>query len=111
MHFYVKDHLGSNRLVVDSNGNTLDDFNGNVDLILFDAEMPVETYGNGDEGEPYTYNDRQSRLFRSVEKVTGGTAEQLEDSAWLIRAEKSEVTITLGAADHRYYYEKGAKNK
>lgn len=58
--------------VVDSNGNTLDDFNGNVDLILFDAEMPVETYGNGDEGEPYTYNDRQSRLFRSVEKVTGG---------------------------------------
>ena len=47
----------------------------------------------------------------SVEKVTGGTAEQLEDSAWLIRAEKSEVTITLGAADHRYYYEKGAKNK
>ena len=47
----------------------------------------------------------------TVRKVTGGTAEKLEDSAWLIRAEQSEVTITLGSADQRYYYEKGAKNK
>ena len=47
----------------------------------------------------------------SVEKVTGGTAEKLEDSAWLIRAEKSEVTITLRASDRRYYYEEGVKNE
>lgn len=47
----------------------------------------------------------------SVQKVIGGTAEKLEDSAWLIRAEESEVTIILGASDHRYYYEKGAKTK
>lgn len=46
-----------------------------------------------------------------VRKVTGGTAEKLEDSAWLIRAEQSEVRITLGASDQRYYYEKGAKNE
>lgn len=44
-----------------------------------------------------------------VRKVTGGTAEKLEDSAWLIRAEQSEVRITLGASDQRYYYEKGRK--
>ena len=36
---------------------------------------------------------------------------ELEDSAWLIRAEQSEVRITLGASDQRYYYEKGAKNE
>ena len=47
----------------------------------------------------------------TVTKVTGGTAEKLEDSAWLIRAEKSEVTITLGSSDQRYYYEKGAKSE
>lgn len=47
----------------------------------------------------------------SVEKVMGGTAEKLEDSAWLIRAEKSEVTITLRASDRRYYYEEGVKNE
>ena len=46
-----------------------------------------------------------------VRKVTGGTAEKLEDSVWLIRAEQSEVRITLGASDQRYYYEKGAKNE
>ena len=51
-----------------------------------------------------THNER-------VEKVTGGTAEKLEDSAWLIRAEKSEVTITLRASDRRYYYEEGVKNE
>lgn len=29
----------------------------------------------------------------------------------LIRAEKSEVTITLRASDRRYYYEEGVKNE
>ena len=36
-----------------------------------------------------------------VRKVTGGTAEKLEDSAWLIRAEQSEVRITINGITMR----------
>lgn len=74
-------------------------------------------YEDGREGNIITLkatgtDETASYVLRThnetVKKVVGGTAERLEDSAWLIRAEKSEVTITLGAADQRYYYEKGA---
>ena len=49
--------------------------------------------------------------MKMSEKLQAEQQKKLEDSAWLIRAEQSEVRITLGASDQRYYYEKGAKNE
>ena len=71
---------------------------------------------SGFDGTTVSECDTRIRTFLNSRyeddrKVTGGTAEKLEDSAWLIRAEQSEVRITLGASDQRYYYEKGAKNE
>lgn len=37
-------------------------FDGTVNLLLYDAETVVETYGNGKNGESRIYNDRKTRL-------------------------------------------------
>ncbi len=53
-------------------GEVADDFNGTVDLQLFDAEKVVETYGNGDDGVVSTYNDRKTRLYIGKAAVKNG---------------------------------------
>ena len=50
-------------VVTDGSGAVVEDFNGVVELQLFDAEKVVTTYGNGDEGVPSVYNDRKTRLY------------------------------------------------
>lgn len=43
-------------------GSVDEDFNGTMALSLYDAERPIETFGNSG-GEPTVYNDRKTRLL------------------------------------------------
>lgn len=56
-------------------GQTDTDFNGTVELTLFDAEKVITTYGNHGEteGKTLNYNDRSSRLCRVNASVKNGT--------------------------------------
>lgn len=58
--------------IADASGNIIEDFNGIVEPALFDAERPIETYGNGKDGESRMYNDRKTRLFTGKAKVQDG---------------------------------------
>lgn len=40
-----------------------------------------------------------------VKQVEGGSFQKVEEDAWLIQAEKENVTITLGPSDTSYYYQ------
>ncbi len=58
--------------ITDDNGNLRDDFNGTVNLQLYDAERVINTLGQGDKGKPETYNDRDKRLAATNAEVKGG---------------------------------------
>ncbi len=58
--------------IMDSEGNTVTDFNGLLDIQLYDAEKVVETYGNGADGDIRTYNDRKTRLYIGKTTVKNG---------------------------------------
>ncbi len=58
--------------VLAPDGSVDTDFNGVVDIELYDAEIPVETNGNGGDGEVRTYNDRKMRLCHIAVKVVNG---------------------------------------
>lgn len=58
--------------VSDMQGNRIDDFNGFVEIQLYDAESVVTTNGNGTDGVVSTYNDRRSRIFTGRVKVSNG---------------------------------------
>lgn len=58
--------------ITDSQGNILTDFNGTVNLQLYDAERVITTHGNGKSGQVKNYNDRDSRLAVTNATVTGG---------------------------------------
>ena len=59
-------------IVSDSEGNLLSDFNGIVELQLYDAEKVITTYGNGADGVESIYNDRKTRLYSGRAKVENG---------------------------------------
>lgn len=56
----------------DKSGNLAKDFNGTLQLDLYDAEKPIETYGNGDKGVQMIYNDRTTRLASVSTLVENG---------------------------------------
>lgn len=58
--------------ITDKEGNIIDDFNGILELSLYDAEKVVSTNGNGNDGVVSTYNDRKTRLFSGRAKVVNG---------------------------------------
>ena len=58
--------------IVNRDGTPAADFNGTVNIKLFDAERVVTTYGNGDEGRVSTYNDRNTVLSTINATVTDG---------------------------------------
>lgn len=57
--------------VVDTQGATVD-FNGPLQFTLFDAEKSVETFGWGDNGEVYVYQDRSCKLATGSAMVENG---------------------------------------
>lgn len=58
--------------ILDPDGNPADDFNGVVEVTLYDAERAVTTNGNGDKGEVMDYNDRPTRLATESVVVKDG---------------------------------------
>lgn len=58
--------------VRDLEGNLASDFNGLVEIQLYDAEKTVETLGNGADGVISYYNDRKTLLYRGVAKAEKG---------------------------------------
>ena len=58
--------------ISDASGKLLDDFNGIVEIALYDAEKVVTTNGNGSDGVQSVYNDRKTRLFVGRVKATAG---------------------------------------
>ncbi len=58
--------------ILDEQGKVAEDFDGAVYVSLYDAERPIETYGNGTDGKVITYNDRKTRLFTGRAKVEKG---------------------------------------
>ena len=58
--------------VEDARGDVLEDFNGILELNLYDAEKTVKTNGNGETGVESVYNDRKTRLFTGKVKVEQG---------------------------------------
>lgn len=53
-------------------GSVDTDFNGIVEIELHDAEIPVETNGNGENGRVMMYNDRKTRLYVGSARVNDG---------------------------------------
>lgn len=53
-------------------GSVADDFNGTVNLQLYDGERVITTYGQGSSGKEISYNDRDKRLAMVTAEVTGG---------------------------------------
>ncbi|MDE7160213.1 MAG: type IX secretion system sortase PorU [Muribaculaceae bacterium] len=58
--------------IMTPDGVPADDFNGIIEVSLYDAERAVTTNGNGETGEPFDYNDRSTRLAAESTVVTGG---------------------------------------
>lgn len=58
--------------ILESDGSVAKDFNGVVEVDLYDAETVIETLGNGKDGDTRTYNDRKVKLCRVSAKVTEG---------------------------------------
>lgn len=53
-------------------GNLDTEFNGTINLQLFDGERVITTYGQGTTGVVINYNDRDKRLAMTSAKVEGG---------------------------------------
>lgn len=58
--------------VADREGNICSDFEGILEVALFDAEKVITTYGNGKNGTVTDYNDRKTRLYNGRVNVKEG---------------------------------------
>ena len=62
----LKGHIES------ADATMIEDFNGIMEISLYDAEKAITTNGNGPEGVESTYNDRKIILYKGLAKVSGG---------------------------------------
>lgn len=58
--------------ILRGDGSLADDYNGTVNLQLYDGERVITTFGQGTSGVSISYNDRDSRLAMSTAKVKDG---------------------------------------
>ena len=58
--------------IKDENYTKVNDFNGIVEVQLYDAERVITTNGNGSDGVKSIYNDRKTRLYVGRTKVADG---------------------------------------
>lgn len=58
--------------VTKADGTTDTDFNGKINLQLYDGERVITTLGNGTTGYPVSYNDRDKMLSTTTSTVTNG---------------------------------------
>jgi len=60
--------------ICDEQGNKINDFNGQVDVIVYDKAQEITTLGNGDNS-PFTYNQYANILFKGIATATNGEFE------------------------------------
>lgn len=58
--------------IANEQGATIENFNGTVEIRLYDAEKTIETLGNGEDGVVSYYNDRNTQLYRGLARVVNG---------------------------------------
>ena len=58
--------------VTDTDGNTINDFNGKLFLTLYDAEHSTTSNGNGKEGEQVTFEQHGDRLQAQIDTIING---------------------------------------
>lgn len=83
----------------DRDGNLIEDFNGILELSLYDAEKVITTNGNGSDGVESTYNDRKTRLFTGRAKVENGIWKTDFSMPMEIENNYSLALLTLYASD------------
>ena len=59
-------------IVRNPDGSTAEDFDGSIDIVLYDAESVIETQGHGDPDYKRVYNDRTTVLYRGAAAVSKG---------------------------------------
>ena len=60
--------------VVDTDGNLMSDFNGELIPVVYDKKISTETLGNGGE-TPFEYEVQNNRIYRGVSSVVDGKFE------------------------------------
>ena len=70
--FKARQTLNITGHIEDRNGNRIDGFNGTLISSLYDCETAITTHGYGDDGKPFSYNDRNTRLAVTVDTVKQG---------------------------------------
>lgn len=85
-------------------GEPLTDFNGYITATLYDAEESVTTLGNGDDGEPFTFDKQGGRLFVGNAMVTNGGFELN------VQMPSEVVNNYRNAAFNLYAYEEQGEN-
>ncbi len=58
--------------IEDVAGNRVDDFSGQVNSVLYDADRSVTTLGNGSEGEPFNFDTAGGRLHIGTGSIADG---------------------------------------
>ncbi len=56
--------------VVDDSGNVISDFNGTVNVSIYDKPITIQTLGN--EGSSFRYSDYKNIIYKAAVKVSGG---------------------------------------
>ena len=88
-------------VVTDFDGNVREDFNGIVEIQLYDAETVITTNGNGEAGVVSTYNDRRNRLFTGRVRVANGIWSATINMPPEIQNNYSPARISLYAYDEQ----------
>lgn len=85
-------------------GQPAQDFNGYLVATLYDAEQSITTLGNGENGEPFTFDQQGGRLFVGNATVTNG------NFALTVQMPSEVVNNYRNAAFNLYAYESVAEN-
>lgn len=97
--------------VNDAEGNLIEDFNGILEITLYDAEKVVTTKGNGADGEIMNYNDRKTRLYAGRVKVKDGRWSTIVNMPAEIENNFSPALLSLYAYDDTGREANGACDK
>lgn len=97
--------------IENSDGMLVDDFNGIVEINLYDAEKVVSTNGNGTDEEKREFNDRSTRLYSGRVKVEGGKWSTTIKMPAEIENNFAPGLLSLYASDERGREANGASEK
>lgn len=85
--------------ITDLDGSPNNEFNGTLQLQIFDAEQVITTNGNGKDGKEISYNDRKTRLYIGKTKVENGRWQTIVKLPSEIENNYSPALLSLYASD------------